>query len=128
MASYIGLMRKEPGTDFGVNFPDFPGCITAGETMDEAYRLAAEALAFHVEGMTEDGLPIPEPSALEAVMAAPDNQDAVPFMVPLSITPKVVRVNVTMDENLLRAIDAVAPNRSAFLAEGARRLLAERRA
>jgi predicted RNase H-like HicB family nuclease len=127
MASYIGLMRKEPKTDFGVNFPDFPGCITAGRTMDEAYRLAAEALAFHVEGMTEDGEPLPEPSSLETVMADPENRDAVPFMVPLTVAPKVVRVNVTMDEALLRAIDAVAPNRSAFLAEGARRLLADRR-
>jgi predicted RNase H-like HicB family nuclease len=120
-------MRKEPDTDFGVNFPDFPGCITAGRTMDEAYRLAAEALAFHVEGMTEDGESLPQPSTLEAVMADPENQDAVPFMVPLAMTPKVVRVNVTIDESLLRAIDAVAPNRSAFLAEGARRLLADRR-
>lgn len=127
MASYIGLMRKESGTDYGVNFPDFPGCITAGLTMDEAYRLAAEALAFHVEGMAEDGEPLPEPSSLETVMADPENQDAVPFMVPLSVAPKVVRVNVTMDEALLRAIDAVASNRSAFLAEGARRLLADRR-
>lgn len=127
MASYIGLMRKEAGTDYGVNFPDFPGCITAGLTMDEAYRMAAEALAFHAEGMLEDGEPLPEPSTLEAVMADPANADAIPFMVPLTVAPKVVRVNVTMDEGLLRAIDAVASNRSAFLAEGARRLLAERR-
>jgi len=48
-------------------------------------------------------------------------------MVPLALAPRVVRVNVTMDETLLRAIDAVAPNRSAFLAEGARRLLDDRR-
>jgi predicted RNase H-like HicB family nuclease len=127
MASYIGLVRKIPESDFGVNFPDFPGCITAGETLDEAYRLAAEALAFHAEGMAEDGEALPEPSSLDAVMADPENRDAVPFMVPLALAPRVVRVNVTMDETLLRAIDAVAPNRSAFLAEGARRLLADRR-
>lgn len=126
MASYIGLMRKERGTDYGVNFPDFPGCITAGVTMDEAYRLAGEALAFHVEGLAEDGEPLPTPSTLEAIMADPENRDAVPFMVPLAVAPKIVRVNVTMDEALLKAIDAVAPNRSAFLAEGARRLLADR--
>jgi predicted RNase H-like HicB family nuclease len=127
MASYIGLVRKIPESDFGVNFPDFPGCITAGETLDEAYRLAAEALAFHAEGMAEDGEALPEPSSLDAVMADPENRDSVPFMVPLALAPRVVRVNVTMDETLLRAIDAVAPNRSAFLAEGARRLLADRR-
>ena len=49
----------------GVSFPDFPGCITAGETLNEAHALAAEALSFHVEGMLADGEPLPAPTPLE---------------------------------------------------------------
>jgi predicted RNase H-like HicB family nuclease len=49
MVTYIALLRKETGSDYGVSFPDFPGCVTAGRTLEEARRLAAEALAFHVE-------------------------------------------------------------------------------
>lgn len=48
---------------FGVLFPDLPGCTSMGDTVQEATRNAAEALALRVEGMTEDGEPIPEPSA-----------------------------------------------------------------
>jgi predicted RNase H-like HicB family nuclease len=48
-----------------VSFPDFPGCITAGKTRKEACRMAVEALSLHIEGMLEDGEPIPEPSTLD---------------------------------------------------------------
>jgi predicted RNase H-like HicB family nuclease len=47
----IALLRKCPDSDFGVDFPDFPGCITAGTTLEETREMAAEALAFHIEGM-----------------------------------------------------------------------------
>ena len=40
MTEYIALIHKEPGSDYGVSFPDFPGCITAGTTVDEARRMA----------------------------------------------------------------------------------------
>jgi predicted RNase H-like HicB family nuclease len=81
MTSYIALLRKDADSDFGVDFPDFPGCITAGQSPEEARRAAAEALIFHIEGMTEDGEPLPDASSLDAVMADPDNADAVGFLV-----------------------------------------------
>ena len=46
MTAYIALLRKQPDSDFGVDFPDFPGCVTAGETLEEARVMAAEALAL----------------------------------------------------------------------------------
>jgi predicted RNase H-like HicB family nuclease len=64
MTAYIGLLRKEKNSNYGVDFPDFPGCVTAGRTLDQARRMAAEALAFHIEGMQADGQDIPSPSAL----------------------------------------------------------------
>jgi len=44
MRPYIALIHKEPKSDFGVSFPDFPGCVSAGSTLEEAASLAAEAL------------------------------------------------------------------------------------
>jgi predicted RNase H-like HicB family nuclease len=46
MAEYIALIHKDPDSDFGVSFPDFPGCVTADATLEEARALAAEALAL----------------------------------------------------------------------------------
>ena len=76
MRRFIALIHKDAGSEFGVSFPDLPGCVTAGATLDEARDMAAEALALHLEGMVEDGEAIPEPSSLEAVMAFVANQNA----------------------------------------------------
>ncbi|MBI1775677.1 MAG: type II toxin-antitoxin system HicB family antitoxin [Proteobacteria bacterium] len=81
MTAYIALLRKDPDTDYGVDFPDFPGCITAGSTLEQARTMAAEALAFHVEGMLADGEALPEASTLDRIMADRFNRDAVPFLV-----------------------------------------------
>jgi predicted RNase H-like HicB family nuclease len=83
MTNYIGIIHKEIGSDYGVSFPDFPGCITAGRDLDEARAMAPEALAFHVEGMLEDGEPIPHPSTFEEAMQDPINRDGVAVWVPL---------------------------------------------
>jgi predicted RNase H-like HicB family nuclease len=87
MTAYIALLRKEPNSDFGVDFPDFPGCVTAGITLEEARTMAAEALELHVEGMLEDREPIPEPSSLDAIMNDPENRDAVAFLVEVPTRP-----------------------------------------
>jgi predicted RNase H-like HicB family nuclease len=47
---------------FGVSFPDFPGCVTAHENLEDARKMASEALELHLEGMLEDGEKIPDPS------------------------------------------------------------------
>lgn len=125
MRSYIGLIHKDEGTDYGVSFPDFPGVTTAGANLDEARDLAEEALALHVEGMIDDGDAVPEPSSLEDVMADPDNRNAVAILVTLKATAaKAVRINVSLPEDILERIDAFAAaeglSRSGFLARAAR--------
>lgn len=50
---------------YGVTFVDLPGCVSVGENIDDALRMAAEALSLHVGSMLEDGDPIPPPSTLE---------------------------------------------------------------
>ena len=51
MQNYIAVMHKDRDSDFGISFPDFPGCVTAGGTVDEAKDSAFEALALHIRGM-----------------------------------------------------------------------------
>lgn len=121
MTAYIALLRKEASTDFGVDFPDFPGCVTAGKTLDDARRMAVEALELHVEGMREDGEPIPEPSSLDVIMNDLENRDAVAFLVEIGARPpKTVRINVMLPQDVVVAIDRVTTNRSRFLAEAAK--------
>lgn len=124
MSSYIALLRKESKSDFGVNFPDFPGCITAGRTLEEARTLAKEALDAHVALMIEDGDAIPEPATLDQIVADRENRDALPFLVDL--TPPedpAVRINITVPKRDLATIDAAAgqanQSRSAFLVRAA---------
>ncbi len=124
MTAYIALIRKDGNSDYGVDFPDFPGCVTAGRSLDEARRMAAEALALHVDGMLEDGDALPAPGTLDTVMADRDNADAVAFLVDVPEVPvRTVRVNVTLPQDVLDAIDKVTTNRSRFLAEAAREKL-----
>jgi len=66
---FIALIHKDAGSEIGVSFPDLPGCVTAGATLDEACEMAAEALDLHLKSMAEEGDSIPEPSSIEAVMA-----------------------------------------------------------
>ena len=77
MAHYIALIHRDPDSDYGVSFPDFPGLATAGRTLDEARAMAEEALVFHIEGMVEDSEAIPEASTLDAVMDDPAARDGV---------------------------------------------------
>jgi predicted RNase H-like HicB family nuclease len=128
MRSYIALIHKDPRSEFGVSFPDFPGCISAGATLDEARTNAEAALAFHVEGMAEDGDAIPEPSSLEQIMADPENRDAVAVLIPLrEQAARTVRVNITLPEATLAEIDRYAEahgfTRSGFLAQAAKRAI-----
>lgn len=60
---YAVVIEKSE-TGYGAYIPDLPGCVAVGETLAETERLIREALEFHVEGLREDGLPVPEPSAL----------------------------------------------------------------
>ena len=70
---YLALVTKEEGSDWNVVFPDLPGCVTAGRSLDEAVAFAEEALALHGQGLREDGEAPPAPSGIEDVMADPES-------------------------------------------------------
>ncbi len=109
MTYFPALIRKEKDSDFGVEFTDFPGCVTAAPTQEEVMALAIEALRFHVEGLIEDGETIPDPTTLETVLESADARGAAAFLVRLSpLKSRAVRVNITIDESLLADIDAAS--------------------
>jgi DNA-binding protein YbaB len=78
--------------------------------------------------MVTDGDALPEPTPLEVVAAQRDASTVAITLVPVTLPGKAQRVNITMDEALLDEIDAIADNRSRFLAEAARAEIARRRA
>jgi len=79
------LHHKDRRSDFGVSFPDFPGCVTAGKTLEDARRMAAEALVLHIAGMAEDGAAIPRPSTIDDVADDPAMKGAVAFLVSVDL-------------------------------------------
>ena len=85
MAGYIALVHKDEGTSYGVSFPDVPGCVSAGDTFEQAVANAAEALAGHFALMKTDGDPIPAPRSFEQLKRDPDfagdSADAIVTMV-----------------------------------------------
>jgi|MudIll2142460700_1097286.scaffolds.fasta_scaffold14568_2 predicted RNase H-like HicB family nuclease len=128
MAEYIALLRKDRKSDWGVDFPDFPGCVAAAKSREEARHLAVEALQFHIDGMLEDGEEIPDPSTLDEIMADASNRRAVAFAVGVpDPTSRAVRVNITLPKSDLLRIDAYARRlgltRSRLLLKGAKSLL-----
>jgi predicted RNase H-like HicB family nuclease len=58
--NYTVVIEEGP-TSYGASVPDLPGCIAVGETRDEALALIREAIELHIEGLREDGLPVPVP-------------------------------------------------------------------
>ena len=121
---YIAYLHKDKGSDFGVSFPDFPGCITAGKTLDQAHRMATEALRLHIAGMVEDGEEIPAPSTLDSLAGDPARKGAVAFLVHVEpATERTVRINITAREKQLQEIDKLANKagltRSAYMVRSA---------
>jgi len=132
MSDHIAAIHKEAKSDFGVSFPDFPGCVAAGATIDEAKEMAQEALSLHVEGMLQDGDRTPPPLRLADIAADPDYSDALAFFVVTVAEPKTktARVNITVPESTLHKIDMAARkrgmSRSSFFVHAAQNAMAPR--
>lgn len=125
MRNYLAFIHKDVDSDYTVTFPDFPGCITAGSTLDEARAMAQEALPFHLEGLLEDGEALADPMLLEeALEVDPGNRRAVAFLVEVPAEEPMIRINITAPKAALARIDRYAQahgmSRSAFLIQSAR--------
>jgi predicted RNase H-like HicB family nuclease/uncharacterized protein (DUF1778 family) len=126
----VALIHEENGV-FGASFPDFLGCTTVADSLDAIIPKAAEALAFHVEGMVEDG-PLPPVRTLAQLRKDPvfreDSAGAMIALVPYAPPARAARINITLDESLLDRVDraaaAAGETRSGYLAAAARQRLA----
>jgi predicted RNase H-like HicB family nuclease len=58
------VVIEQGSNNLSAYVPDLPGCVTTGQTVEEIERNIREAIELHLEGMAEDGEPIPEPSTL----------------------------------------------------------------
>ncbi|MES2961290.1 MAG: type II toxin-antitoxin system HicB family antitoxin [Pseudomonadota bacterium] len=123
---YLAVIQKDKSSDYAVIFPDFPTCITAGKTLDEAQNMAEEALQFHIDGMIEDKEEIPAPASLERVKAKYKKAEIF-LVVPVKIPSKVTRINITIDEKFLRKLDKYLENhdesRSSFFVSAAKKVM-----
>lgn len=57
------VIIEEGESSFGAHVPDLPGCVAVAETKEEVLELIQEAIEFHIEGLREDGQPVPAPSS-----------------------------------------------------------------
>ena len=132
---YVAFIHRDSEPGYAISFPDFPGCVSDADTIDDAIRRGGEALAFHLEGMIKDKLEIPNPRSLEEIQRDPSlrewGEGAALCFVPVIFdkgSPR--RINISIDYGLLQAIDEEAKRRgvtrSAFLSGAARKEIEER--
>ena len=127
------LIAIEPGTvttAYGVVVPDLPGCFSAGDTLEEAFDNAREAIDAHCEFLAEDGQDVPLPAAMAVHQSNLDYAGWVWAMVDVageSYWGPAEKVNITLPGRTLRRIDEYArahgQTRSGFLAEAARQAM-----
>ena len=72
---YPIVIHKDPDSDYCVTVPDLPGCVTAGDTLDDAQNQALEVIQCPIEGMLLDGDPVPEAKDISHYQNNPDYAD-----------------------------------------------------
>ena len=91
MAKYAVVIEKT-GNGYAAGLPALPGCVAAGDTLEETKALIVKAVRFHVEGLAEDSLPVPEP-------LSPDLwQEEYGMPIPESVEPGLfIEISVSQD-------------------------------
>jgi len=126
---YLALFEYDEKTKaYGVVFPDLPGCFSAGSDYDDAFRMAHEALSL----FAEDNPDLPNPRTLEQIKNEWDGwsewENSYSFYLAkialYPIKPATKKFNISLDERLVRKIDRVTNNRSAFIAGAIEKMLA----
>lgn len=118
---------ERAGHGFSVFFPDLPGCTSAGDTPQAAALAAEEALTGHILETLRHDEELAAPGDIAALARDPEVDEVARILVRADLPGKAVRLNITLPEGLVAAIDKVADNRSGFLADAAREALARRR-
>lgn len=116
------VVHKEPGSSYGVTIPDMPGCVTAGDTLEEALRSVQEAVETYLHDETD----IPAPSPIDRWAREPSFADGLFALVDVNLDfmmDETVRVNISAKRSALSRIDlaakAAGEDRSEFLVRAA---------
>jgi predicted RNase H-like HicB family nuclease len=72
MCEYTVINERGKDGGWGAYVPDLPGLDVGAETGEEAHQLIVEGISIHIAGLTEDGLPVPEPSSFAEIVSVPD--------------------------------------------------------
>jgi predicted RNase H-like HicB family nuclease len=126
--AYVTALIHHEANVYGISFPDFPGCISTADSIEEVIRRGEQALALHVEGMVEDGEALPVLRRQHEILGDETLKDEISgatfYVMSFDLPGKAVRINITMDENLLGALDRAArdmgASRSGYLADAVR--------
>jgi predicted RNase H-like HicB family nuclease len=123
----------EPGderTAWGVVVPDLPGCFSAGDSAEEAFANAQQAIDLHLQTLIEDGQDLPSPKPLAHWQAQPEFAGWVWALIEVNVgrfEGKAEKINITLPRRLLARVDDYArahgETRSGFLARAARQAL-----
>ena len=124
MQFLVVLHTETDRTDYGVTVPDLPGCVSAGDTLEQALANAGEAVLGHLEVMVEDGKPVPEPNTTVPPLGPGQMIGVVKVdLAELEALRETVRLNISMARRTLERIDEAArlagTTRSGFLAMAA---------
>ena len=123
---YPVVIHKDDNSDYSVTIPDLPGCFTAGDTFENAMDMAVEAAELHLEGYLAEGMDIPAAMNVGEHMTDEAYQGGVWALIDIDLSKlsgKAKRVNITIPEHILAAIDnyvaASGGNRSAMMTNAA---------
>jgi len=133
MTYYLGIVDRGADGAWGAVFPDLPGCTTMGDDLDDLFVAGIEALRLWAEDALEAGETVPPPRGHAALLEDPAVRAALEAAGPAGRLIEVpmlvdrgrnVRANLSLDSDLLAAIDEAAKRRgqtrSSFLAQAAR--------
>jgi predicted RNase H-like HicB family nuclease len=122
----IAIETGDAKHSYGVVVPDLPGCFSAGDTLDDALANSREAILLHLEGLLDDGKPFPAATPIEKLRKLRLYRGwawAVVDVDASELGDKAARINITLPQRILRAVDAHArkqgETRSGFLARAA---------
>ena len=102
---YPAVLERGPKGTFGAWFPDFLGCVAAGRSQEDAIERAERALAQAVDGWTEQGKPLPEPTPIERIVAPKGCEVVAYFIVGVDPPDPSERVNVYLPKSLITRAD-----------------------
>src|SRR6266480_4671252 len=102
---YPAVLERGPKATFGAWFPDFPGCVAAGKSQEQAIERAENALAQAVDELFERGQPLPQPTPIERIVLPKGCDHPAYFIVGVDPPDPSERVNVYLPKSLIGQID-----------------------